>query len=748
MVVDRDDLLSRLARRRAAARRLDRGGARPERRGVGAADPRVRPRGRHRRLRRKLRVRLEDKGAIVAFHWRGAPRRGGGPRGGRRDRRARPGGRPAHPLGTQGARGPPAGAGSTRARDHSASSTRPARGSTSALYVGDDATDLDAFRALARAASRRGSWRDALRVGVELRRGAVGDHRARPTSSSTGPTGVRELLALLIADVSAGALLRVPAHDGADERRGGDRAGGGDAGRRGQRHRRRPGRSGRGRLVGVAGVVGLWLAAGPRPRRRSRRCWPSARTQASLPEVDPARTVLNRLWPLLLCTIGAGALGLRAAAGPGDRGRVRDHLGAGLAPPGLGGDRDRGARRRPLLRRADLAAAADRAGAHARASARTARAQRRVRVARRRPRRSRSRPGRLSDAGRTGSARGRLGGTTGWRGAARELARGAAGGRRTGRAWSSTGAVREVRTFMLDRLRAGARGARAAASRGIADRDQRAIIYCSITAALLWPRPGAIWLDAIAAENRPGRHGIWQRLVERRRLAQAPLVLTMAERSLDPLAGRRTADALSCRCRSTRSGAAATAARDIDVLAYAGDPVKRRLDFILAAWARARREGETLVVAGVDRADDAGRRGASSPAGWRRTRTARCCAARACSSPRRGARTYGIAPLEALADGCMLVTTPAPGPYPALRLARAARPAAGLRGPGGRAAGRARRPRGRATPSARRRAAAAVRSRRASARRWRARAPAIAARMGGAVIASRRSSRARLENGF
>jgi hypothetical protein len=30
--------------------------------------------------------------------------------------------------------------------------------------------------------------------------------------------------------------------------------------------------------------------------------------QASLPEVNPGRTVLNRLWPLLLSTIGAGAL--------------------------------------------------------------------------------------------------------------------------------------------------------------------------------------------------------------------------------------------------------------------------------------------------------------------------------------------------------------------------------------------------------------------------------------------------------
>ena len=34
----------------------------------------------------------------------------------------------------------------------------------------------------------------------------------------------------------------------------------------------------------------------------------NARTQASLPEISPARTVVNRLWPLLVSTIGAGAL--------------------------------------------------------------------------------------------------------------------------------------------------------------------------------------------------------------------------------------------------------------------------------------------------------------------------------------------------------------------------------------------------------------------------------------------------------
>jgi hypothetical protein len=34
----------------------------------------------------------------------------------------------------------------------------------------------------------------------------------------------------------------------------------------------------------------------------------SARTQSTLPEVNPWRTLINRLWPLLFSTIGAGAL--------------------------------------------------------------------------------------------------------------------------------------------------------------------------------------------------------------------------------------------------------------------------------------------------------------------------------------------------------------------------------------------------------------------------------------------------------
>ena len=80
-----------------------------------------------------------------------------------------------------------------------------------------------------------------------------------------------------------------------------------------------------------------------------------------------------------------------------------------------------------------------------------------------------------------------------------------------------------------------ARAARAAAQKRLearASAPPRAIIYSSTTAALLWPRPGAIRFDAPAAGNRPGRHGFWQRPLERRRLAEAPLLLPLSEGGL------------------------------------------------------------------------------------------------------------------------------------------------------------------------------------------------------------------------
>ena len=60
----------------------------------------------------------------------------------------------------------------------------------------------------------------------------------------------------------------------------------------------------------VAGITGLWLGRRAETSSPIATLLASARSQPSLPEVNPARVVLNRLWPLLLSTLGAGALGV------------------------------------------------------------------------------------------------------------------------------------------------------------------------------------------------------------------------------------------------------------------------------------------------------------------------------------------------------------------------------------------------------------------------------------------------------
>ncbi|MGH2875167.1 MAG: hypothetical protein ACRDLV_02825 [Solirubrobacteraceae bacterium] len=59
----------------------------------------------------------------------------------------------------------------------------------------------------------------------------------------------------------------------------------------------------------VSGAIGLWLGRRAATSPPIASLLAAARMQASLPEVNPARTLLNRLWPLLLSTIGAGVLG-------------------------------------------------------------------------------------------------------------------------------------------------------------------------------------------------------------------------------------------------------------------------------------------------------------------------------------------------------------------------------------------------------------------------------------------------------
>jgi len=271
-----------------------------------------------------------------------------------------------------------------------------------------------------------------------------------------------------------------------------------------------------------------------------------------------------------------------------------------------------------------------------------------------------------------------LASTTGLREADEELA---AGLERAGASVELAVARRplEVRTLALTDL-LWARAARDAARAALARDPARTILYSTTTAALLWPRPGAIRFDAPAAGNRPGRHGLWQRPVERRRLARAPLLLPLSAGALEEAGAAAGATrALIVPLPVEPSGEAAPV-RDIAAVTYAANPRKKGLDRVLEAWRRTRQlagEGAELHVAGADPgqlraagislAGEPGVRdvGPLSRAGYRALlRRARVFV----TAPRR--EDYGQAQLEALADGCLLVTTPAPGPYVALAPAR------------------------------------------------------------------------------
>ena len=149
-------------------------------------------------------------------------------------------------------------------------------------------------------------------------------------------------------------------------------------------------------------------------------------------------------------------------------------------------------------------------------------------------------------------------------------------------------APRELRTFALTDL-AWAHAARVAARAGIAAHEPRAIVYSTTTAALLWPRPGAIRYDAPAAANRPGRHGVWQRPLEapaaRRRAAARAVGRRLARRDAAPARGRGR------RPDRRRALAATGAPRDIAAITYAANPQKKGLDRVLRAWAQARTGG-------------------------------------------------------------------------------------------------------------------------------------------------------------
>jgi glycosyltransferase involved in cell wall biosynthesis len=234
-----------------------------------------------------------------------------------------------------------------------------------------------------------------------------------------------------------------------------------------------------------------------------------------------------------------------------------------------------------------------------------------------------------------------------------------------------------------------ARRAAAALRRALAEERPRAVVLMSSTAAFLAPlarlrREGiavAVRIDCPAAVNRPGAAGLIQRRLERRRLAAAGAVIAMGPRSAEvtrEALGESLGDTPLIALPTTINvpPAAAEPERPFRVLAHGGDPARKGLDQIVAAWnlLDGRQGDATLTITGIEplralgalaRARVEMPEGLELPGPVSRGRQLELLhGATAYVSASRW-EEWGIGQLEALAAGVPLATTPSHGAYEA-----------------------------------------------------------------------------------
>jgi hypothetical protein len=220
--------------------------------------------------------------------------------------------------------------------------------------------------------------------------------------------------------------------------------------------------------------------------------------------------------------------------------------------------------------------------------------------------------------------------------------------------------------------------ARRALSAALRRHSPRAVVISTTTAAMLADTGGlpyAVRLDAPASLNRPGPRNAILHALERRSLGRARLILTWSRAARDALpAGSAPAVVVPGPIEGRPA-----AQRDMTAVAYTPDVKAKGLDVVCGAWAEAAIADATLDVFGVERERALAylaRTGTPVPERVRFRGKTPPHEFRAALSRARayvgGARweDFGQAPLEALADGALLVTAPSGGPFEALALAR------------------------------------------------------------------------------
>jgi len=124
----------------------------------------------------------------------------------------------------------------------------------------------------------------------------------------------------------------------------------------------------------------------------------------------------------------------------------------------------------------------------------------------------------------------------------------------------------------LTGLRRGAR-ARQACIEGIARHDPSAIISCSMTASLLWPRPVQL-LDSIARRTVPGVSALVSDRSSAGGCRETPMVARDSTARSHRWMRRRRVPITWCCARPRRASGTSAPTRDVDLVAYSGNPEK------------------------------------------------------------------------------------------------------------------------------------------------------------------------------
>lgn len=279
--------------------------------------------------------------------------------------------------------------------------------------------------------------------------------------------------------------------------------------------------------------------------------------------------------------------------------------------------------------------------------------------------------------------------TAGWRRADGELTRALEGlGVSVASCTSDYRLVRHLRRTMLITDLAEAVAARRALTKALRRYEPRAVVYSSPQATMLQPRERlrgatAARFDAPVALNRRGFGSRLLRALERRGLGAVSLLLPFGLASLPQVREALDVETPTIALPVPLEAAATEGNHDPIALAYAANPHKKGLDLMARAWQLATPARWRLVITGIDQ--ERGRRflqkrrivepegiewaGLVEPDRYRKL-SARASIFLAASR----FEDYGIAQLEALADGKLLVTVPSDGPYEALHLVRALDP--------------------------------------------------------------------------